>query len=95
MIRRAAGAPITVTSGFRCAKHNARVGGAQTSRHMIGCASDISIARPISYSAFVEISARFKVDGGEFVSYPEDAFIHFAVPRIEAEKTWDGGVMYL
>lgn len=32
---------ITVTSGLRCKKHNANVGGATSSRHMTGKAADI------------------------------------------------------
>ena len=28
-------APITITSGYRCPEHNAKVGGAQRSRHLL------------------------------------------------------------
>ena len=35
------GVPITVTSGRRCAKHNAAVGGAKNSQHLLGLAADI------------------------------------------------------
>ena len=35
------GVPITVTSGRRCAKHNAAVGGAKNSQHLQGLAADI------------------------------------------------------
>ncbi len=39
------GQPITVTSGCRCAKHNAKVSGAvSNSRHVSGKASDIKVA---------------------------------------------------
>jgi uncharacterized protein YcbK (DUF882 family) len=37
-------APVTITSGRRCAKHNARVKGARNSRHVTGEAADIRVA---------------------------------------------------
>jgi zinc D-Ala-D-Ala carboxypeptidase len=33
--------PVTIMSGYRCRKHNERVGGAKSSQHMFGAASDI------------------------------------------------------
>lgn len=35
------GAPIVVTSGFRCKKLNKAIGGSSTSQHMLGQAADI------------------------------------------------------
>ena len=35
------GVPITVTSGRRCTAHNAAVGGAKNSQHLLGLAADI------------------------------------------------------
>ncbi|MBO9539434.1 DUF882 domain-containing protein [bacterium] len=35
--------PITITSGFRCRAHNARVGGARQSQHLSGRAVDIQV----------------------------------------------------
>ena len=40
-IRRRYGAPIIVTSGYRCPALNTAVGGALNSHHIIGCAADI------------------------------------------------------
>lgn len=37
------GKPITITSGLRCKKHNAAVGGVSNSQHMYGKAADIYI----------------------------------------------------
>ncbi len=37
------GKPITITSGLRCKKHNAEVGGVSNSQHMYGKAADIYI----------------------------------------------------
>ena len=40
-IREAWGAPILVSSGYRCKELNALVGGAKNSHHLLGCAADI------------------------------------------------------
>jgi len=37
------GMPIIVTSGYRCPKHNAEIGGARDSYHMMGLAADITV----------------------------------------------------
>lgn len=42
-VREHFGSPVNVTSGRRCAKHNARVGGVSNSRHLIGKAMDFSV----------------------------------------------------
>ena len=41
-IRRRYGAPIIVTSGYRCPALNTAVGGVANSHHIIGCAADIT-----------------------------------------------------
>lgn len=38
------GKPMHVTSGFRCPKHNAAVGGASASLHLTGQAADVTCA---------------------------------------------------
>lgn len=37
------GVPVTVSSGLRCAKHNAEVGGVSNSRHLTGKAMDFCV----------------------------------------------------
>lgn len=37
-------APVSITSGCRCRKHNTRVGGAPASYHISGLAADITVA---------------------------------------------------
>ena len=41
-IRRRYGAPILVTSGYRCPALNSAVGGVANSHHIVGCAADIA-----------------------------------------------------
>lgn len=40
-LREAYGKPIQISSGYRCPRLNALVGGSKTSDHMTGCAADI------------------------------------------------------
>ena len=42
-IRQAVGVPLIITSGKRCKRHNAAVGGVANSLHLEGRAADISI----------------------------------------------------
>ena len=47
------GRPLRIISGYRCPVHNARVGGAKASRHMVGDAADI----PEGYATVAEAKA--------------------------------------
>lgn len=42
-VREHFGAPVVITSGHRCSKHNANVGGAKNSMHLTGKAADIKV----------------------------------------------------
>ena len=42
VIREELGVPVQVNSGYRCAEHNARVGGVKGSYHTKGLAADLS-----------------------------------------------------
>ncbi len=93
MLRRAWAAPIIVNSGYRCPAHNAEVGGSPSSRHMIGCAADI---RPVDLELITPfqnlVGALFgKLSGWEIKMYPR--FVHLAVPREEAARTWQEDVI--
>jgi hypothetical protein len=63
------GSPITVSSGRRCAKHNARVGGVSNSRHLSGKAMDFCVKGKTSAQvlAYVqkqpEIRYAYAIDG--------------------------------
>lgn len=44
LLRDTCGHKLPITSGYRCAEHNKKVGGALDSRHIYGDAADISTA---------------------------------------------------
>lgn len=43
-LRRLIGRPVDITSGYRCPSHNKDVKGGEFSRHLLGCAADVSWA---------------------------------------------------
>lgn len=43
-IRGHMGIPIKINSGYRCPAYNSKIGGAELSRHLVGCAADITWA---------------------------------------------------
>ena len=94
ILRGAWGGPVAVNSGWRCAAHNMKVGGARTSRHLIGCAADIrtNTQGGQGWKNFSLLAERLcRQPGWEFLPYP--TFIHIAAPREcgESGKKWNGG----
>lgn len=89
--RRAWGEPVIVNSGWRCVPHNCEVGGAEKSRHLIGCAADI---RPVDRAVIGPFKLLLKqmtdnLTGWEVRFYP--TFVHVGVPREETARLWLGG----
>lgn len=58
-IRYAIGKPIIITSGIRCPEHNAEVGGATASKHMLGMAADVIVhdMKPCCLEAVIQAIA--------------------------------------
>lgn len=50
------GQPVTITSGYRTASHNTRVGGSKSSQHLLGRAADIQVqdTDPLAVAAYAE-----------------------------------------
>lgn len=58
--------PLSINSGFRCKRHNARVGGASESYHTYGIAADIATPRGLTDVEFYELAQTVPAfrDGG-------------------------------
>ena len=65
-LRKLAGKPLTINSGFRCKTHNARIGGADDSIHTYGMAADVKTPNGLTDEQFrtmAEMVSQFR-DGG-------------------------------
>ena len=71
-IREHFGKPVTITSGYRTASHNTRVGGSRSSQHLLGRAADFYVEDvPV---ATVAAYAETLLPGcGGIGRYPKDA----------------------
>lgn len=69
--RRLYGRPIRVTSGVRCAAHNALVKGSRESAHLVGLAADLACPTPYDrydlLMALLTMSFRRIGIGGDFI----------------------------
>lgn len=84
-LRRLAGAPVLVNSGYRCPNHNRAVGGAANSYHLIGMAADIRV----SGLAVENLAALGEQAGFDGIGlYQQQGFIHVDVRGWRAR--WDG-----
>ena len=79
-----AGVPFEVTSGYRCASHNAIIGGVAGSAHLAGMAADIAARgdRLREKVLFALISAGFRRIG------ISRTFIHVDCDRGKANAVW-------
>ena len=89
------GSPIYVTSGRRCAAHNASpdVKGAHNSRHLIGCAADLRPEAGANFNRFIAaLLMFFSPPADEFIVYGEKGFVHVAVARSFEKRTGTAGI---
>ena len=85
--RSIAGVSFSINSGYRCAAHNASIGGASKSKHLLGMAADIRTGssqrafgilfglRDAGFTRFKIYSRHIHVDLGERVGSQENSLM--------------------
>lgn len=82
-LRKMAGVPIIVTSGYRCPKLNAAVGGEPTSQHMRGEAADIKCAdNRMLFAAAMELMLLGKIKVGQLIDEKKYSWLHISLPTL-------------
>ena len=74
-LRDALNKPLKITSGYRCEKHNAAIGGEANSQHCLGKAADVLCPSDLTLDLFymsADISGKFQGIG----VYPNDGYQH-------------------
>jgi uncharacterized protein YcbK (DUF882 family) len=75
--------PMSITSGYRCPKHNEAIGGSPTSSHLKACAADISATSPQHLSQLMKVLPTFFDRIGVAKN-----FIHVDSDRAKPEALW-------
>lgn len=75
-LRDLAGRPVIITSGYRCARHNNAVGGADGSLHTSGQAADIVVGGLAVHQMYA-LAEQIPVFGG--IGVYDDGFLHVDV----------------
>ncbi len=70
------GSPVTVSSGLRCQKHNANVGGVSNSRHLSGKAMDFSVAGKSSAQVLAYVT---RLSGLRYAYAIDSQYVHMDV----------------
>lgn len=75
-LREAWGSPLLLTSGFRCAQHNRKVDGAESSLHLLGQAADVVVPEA-NQREFTEAAEKEGFD--QVIPYGKRNFVHLGI----------------
>lgn len=70
------GAPIFVTSGYRCPQLNRLVGGSNTSQHLLGTAADVTTLSRDGNKKIWKLLQLHTIDFDQAILYGDYKFIH-------------------
>ena len=96
-IRRRYGAPIIVTSGYRCPALNTAVGGVTNSHHIVGCAADITTGyieqNKVLYALIVEMQTTHTIRFTQLIAEEGYRWLHISyVPGMLRNQVIDVNV---
>ena len=81
-IRRRYGAPIIVTSGYRCPALNTAVGGVANSHHMVGCAADITTGcienNTMLFALIIDMQATHAIRFTQLIAEEDYRWLHIS-----------------
>ena len=96
-IRRRYGAPIIVTSGYRCPALNTAVGGVINSHHIVGCAADITTGtieqNKVLFALIIEMKTTHAIQFTQLIAEKDYRWLHISyVPGMLRNQVIDVNV---
>ena len=85
-LREAYGKPIKVNSGFRCEALNKAVGGASTSEHRLGMASDITGGSKEENKKIFEIARDLNLPFRQLIDERNYSWVHISYNKNDVKK---------
>ena len=75
------GAPLLITSGYRCTRLNRIVGGAENSQHIVGEAADLTAGSRADNRALYEMAVRSSIPYDQIILEKGGVWIHISYRR--------------
>jgi len=80
------GAPVFVSSGYRCPQLNKIVGGASNSQHMTGEAADISVGNRETNKKMFDMIAKSNIPYDQLIDESNYQWIHISYSKTKNRK---------
>ena len=85
-LRRVYGKPIKVTSGYRCPKLNASVGGVKTSQHQKGQAADITAGSPEENKRLFDLARELNLPFCQLIDEKKYKWVHISYDKNNVKR---------